>query len=179
MKKKYIKNLIFSGLVVVIFCISFFFLYRQVNLNNKSFAEASTAFQVEEQRREDIQSLNKVLSQIQNEIIFLDSHFLRNEDIAPFLDSLEKSATSVGANAEVVSVGAQDPKTKGVSIGVKATGSFESIYKFLLLLENSKYELSVTSTKIIRESSGGGSEGSSLPEWRADFTIKIISFLEN
>lgn len=179
MKKNYIKNLIFSGLVVVLFCVLFFLLYRQINLNNKSFAEASIAFNAEEQRRGDIQSLNKVLSQIQNEIIFLDSHFLRSGDIAPFLDSLEKSATSVGATAEVVSVDSQDSKNKGISIGVKATGSFESIYKFLLLLENSKYELSVTSAKIIRESSGGGSEEGSLPEWRADFKIKIISFLEN
>lgn len=179
MEKKYIKNLIFSGLVVVFFCISFFFLYRQINLNNKSFAEASIAFSTEEQRRGDIQSLNKVLSQIQNEIIFLDSHFLRSSDIAPFLDSLEKSAASVGDTAEVVSVDYQDIKNKGILIGIKVAGSFEDIYKFLLLLENSKYELSIVSAKFTRESTGSESEGSSLPKWRADFTIKIISFLEN
>lgn len=179
MKKVYIKNLIFSGLAVVIFCISFFFLYRQISLNNKSFTDSSVAFNLEEQRREEIQSLNKVLSQIQNETLLLDSHFLRSEDIAPFLDALEKSATLVGASAEVVSVDSQDPKNKGISIGVKTTGSFESIYKFLLLLENSKYELSVVSTKIIRESAGSESESNNTPKWRADFTIKIISFLEN
>lgn len=183
MKKKDVKNLIFSGISFALMCLVFLFLYRGIDNNQEIFEKLSNDYQSEENRHKEIQSLNKVISEIDTEIAILDSHFIKesqkDEEIALFLSSLENLATKVGAKAEVTSVEAPNEKVENLSISLRVEGSFNSIYKFLLLLESAEYELNVISTKIIKESGGENLGEGELPKWRADFKINVISFLAN
>jgi hypothetical protein len=183
MKKVYIKNLILSGLFFALICIGFFFLYREINKNHLLFETLSNDYRAEEDRRKEIQSLNKAITEIEKEITELDSHFIKesekDEQVALFLGSLEDLATKVSAKAEVTSVEVPNDKIKNFFISLRLEGSFNSIYKFLLLLENSRYELDVVSVKILRESGGENLKEGELPKWRADFKLKINSFLAN
>lgn len=183
MKKVYVKSLIFSGLFLVSMSLGLFFLYRGTNINHGVYEQLTNDYKAEEKRREEIQSLNKAISEIDTEIAKLDSHFIKenqkDEQIALYLSSLEELAVSVGSKAEVTSVETPNDKIKNFSISLRVEGSFNSIYKFLLLLENSKYELDITSARILRESGGEVLADGELPKWRADFKIKVLSFLAN
>jgi len=160
-----------------------FFLYRGINMNHGAYEQLTNDYKAEEDRREEIQSLNKAISEIDTEIAILDSHFInenqKDEQVALYLSSLEELATSVGARAEVTFVEVPNDKTKNFSIALHIGGSFNSVYKFLLLLENSKYELDVVSAKFFRESEGDISGIGESPKWRADFKLKVLSFLAN
>ncbi|MEI8175115.1 MAG: hypothetical protein WCG28_04155, partial [bacterium] len=106
----------------------------------------------------------------------LGTHFAQSSNIVPFLDIIEGLATKVGTKAEVTSV---DPlgDNAGLSVGMKASGSFSSVYKFITLLENSPYELEFVSMNI-QKGIEADAKGNVSEVWNAIFRLKLLSFME-
>lgn len=177
MKKMNLKNLIFAILFLLITLVSFYLTIRQMNIYNQEFLNLTNEFKEKETKSNQIKALNKVIGEIGEEINILDSHFLNTGDLAPFLDELELNAKDLGVKAEVVSVDNPTEQNKYLSLNLRVKGSFNDLNKFLLLLENYKYELEVFEVKITRDSSEALPGVS--PLWSGEFRIKVISFLEN
>ncbi|MFA6520065.1 MAG: hypothetical protein WCT44_00470 [Candidatus Paceibacterota bacterium] len=164
--------LITSAVFFIIVLSAFLMLYKLINDNNRKANEGRVAWQTETDRRNEIRTLDQTLLRIAPDKALLDTHFAKSSDVVPFLDTIEQLATRVGAKAEVSSV---DMLSTGVGlvVGLKASGSFASLYKFLMLLENSPYELNFLSLDIRRnsvEEKGGVS-------WEAVFRIQLLSFV--
>ncbi len=176
--KKFRKApLIFSIIFLIFSCAVFFFLYKKTEGNKAVAEDAQTKWQNEATRRDEIRSLGRSLKDIENERNLLESHFAYGSDIVPFLDTIEKLATEVNAKPEIVSVDIPKNK-KGLYAVVKASGSFESIYKYLTLLENSPYELEFTSANIQNLSTGDPAAQNSTSGWEAVFKIQLLSFIQ-
>ena len=94
-----------------------------------------------------------------------------------FLDTIEGLAPRAGVEAEVTSV---DPPgdSAGLRIGIKASGTFTGVYKFLTLLENSPYELEFIGVDIKRETKTDANKSVAIPKWNAVFKIKLLSFVK-
>lgn len=140
--------------------------------------QMQTEWQTETSKRSQVASLDRLIKSIAQEKTLLESHFAESTNIVPFLDTIEKLATSVKADSQVISVDIAKDKTS-LTVQLKATGSFQSIYKFLTLLENSPYELDFTSVDIRTDtltSSPDSEEKAESPEWTADLRIKLLSF---
>lgn len=60
---------------------------------------------------------------------------------------------------------------------MSANGEFEDLKKFLLLLENSKYEIEITNLDLNKEFADPSSGVTSF--WKANIGIKVISFIDN
>jgi len=113
-------------------------------------------------RRNETNSLNVLLEKVAPSMAILQTHFAKSSDVVPFLDTIEKLAPKVGATAAVDSVIASSDNT-GLVVGLKASGSFEAVYKFLTLLENSPYELDFISMDIQKVDK----------KWEAVFKIQL------
>ena len=168
-------NLLFSIIFFALSCGLFYFLYWGVNNNRKVFSEAEHAWKREEDRLEAIRTIDRSIKTVEMEKLEFESHFARKSDIVPFLDSLEGLARDVGAVAEVVSVDTGSSNSN-LTLAIQASGSFDSIYKFLTLLENSYYELQIINFSMQRDSFSGISVNK-YPKWKAVITIKLISYL--
>lgn len=164
-------SIIFLGAFVFIFA----FFLREINNNNNEVQLAEDMWQKETLRREEIKTLNSSVKIIEEEIKELETHFAKSSDIVPFLDTMEKLATRAGTQAEVVSVNISEDRS-GLLVGMKVSGNFEGLYKFLTLLENSPYELEFLSMNM---SKGAVAENSNtkIPKWEALFKIKLLSFV--
>ena len=156
--------LILSGLL-------FFLVFQKIDENKMSAREAEHAWQQEEARRLEIRSLDILLREAQADRTELDSHFARSSNVVPLLDSIEELARNVGADPEVVAV-ESPPGGKELFVIVRADGSFEAIYKFLELLENSPYELELITADIGRQGSADAVSG-----WQASFKMKLLGFI--
>jgi translation initiation factor IF-2 len=105
--------------------------------------------------------------------------------VVPFLDTLEGLATKVGIKAETASVDIA-PDSLSLLVKINTSGSFEAIYKFLTLLENSPYELEFTGFDMQKEDSILATPDLVLnkdikkqnSKWRATFNIKLLSFTQ-
>ncbi len=123
-----------------------------------------------------MRSLANLIDHIESERAVLDTHFVRSSDIVPFLATIESLAQKVGGKAEVTSVDIPQDDSLLV-VELKAGGSFEALYKFVMLLENSPYELLFISANIqnpgIQDLPTSGAS-----EWTATFKINLLSFLD-
>lgn len=149
---------------------AFAWMLRAIDGNKARAATARAEWQAETARRYEIQSLGITLEDTQEARQALDMHFAQSSNIVPFLDSLEGLARSAGASAKVISVDA--PADTGSLIAtLQAHGSFESLYTFLALLEESPYPLEFLTVDI------GASAAAEGPRWEAVFKLKLLSFV--
>src|SRR3989344_7424099 len=177
--KKFQKIPLFLSTLFLIFsCFVFFFLYRETGNNIVTSEQMETVWQNEAEKREELKFLNSSLKTTSGERALLESYFIRSSDIVPFLDMIEKLALGAGAKAEVVLV--DIPKdNSGLIVELGATGSFETIYKFLTLLENSPYELDFISVDIKKTNGEVSLDGEeSAPGWSARLRVKLLSFIQ-
>jgi hypothetical protein len=174
MKKTYPKIPLLTAAIFFVLCaVALVFFYRIISDNNQRTQEGRTAWQIEKQRRDDIRTLDRSLLKIAPQRAELDTHFAKSSDVVPFLDTIEKLAPMAGAKAEVISVDTL-PSNTGLVVGLKAVGSFTSVYKFLELLENSPYELNFISMNIDKVDTVNKKGGN----WEAIFKIQLLSFTE-
>ena len=92
--------LLISAMFFVVSLITFVFLYKAVNTNNKEALEREEKWRNEELRREGIKTLDSSVKAIEEEIRELETHFAKSSNVVPFLNTIEGLASRVGAQAE-------------------------------------------------------------------------------
>ncbi len=178
MKNKFPTTSLFVS--VAIFLISmcgFLYLYKEINQNNQAWQMKDTEWRTETLRRENIKKLDDSVKMIEGERMALSTHFAESTDVVPFLDSLEGLAKKTTTKAEITSVDIQEGQS-GLYVGMKASGTFNNIYKLLTLIENSHYEIEFLAVDLHKETTAT-EEGKTppIPTWNAAFKMKLISFL--
>lgn len=167
-------SLIFSIIIFLFFCASIFFLYMEIEKNNKVLKELEVDLQNGMSKRLEIKNFNDSFKSIEQDKILLETHFVQSSDIVPFLNTIEKMASSVGTEAEVSFLEiAKD--NSGLILYMKDKGTFEQVYKFILLLENSPYELEFTSVEMQSVSNQEDIKNKK-DLWEVNLKIKLISF---
>lgn len=178
MQNNFKKTPLFLSIILLIFCCTvFYFFNRAVNNKIKMSGQMLGEWQKEASRREEIRSLNRSVGTIEGQKTLIDSHFAQSSNIVPFLDTIESLALKVGTKAEVTSVDISEDSL-GLMVGLKASGSFEAVYKFLLLLENSPYELEFASMDIKKAVTQSEKDIKLKSSWDAVFKIKLLSFIQ-
>ncbi len=170
--------LFFSIIFFVFFSLAFLFFYKAIKNNEKESQLKESEWRVETARRDETIALEHSIKVIQGERDQLETHFAQSSDVVPFLNTIEGLALPVGVKEEVTSVDVQADKA-GLLVGMKASGTFNNLYKFLTLLENSPYELEFMEVDITREtaSSAVNKKNAPAPVWDAVFKIKLLSFV--
>ena len=178
MKNNFSKApLLLSIIFFIFFSFLFVFFYKKTNDNDQRAKQNMSTWQIEADKREAIRSLNRSVQEVSEERTLLETHFAKNSNVVPFLDTLEALALKVGARAEVNLVD-NLPDNAGLVVGLKASGSFEAIYKFLTLLENSPYELDFLSADVHKlVATNEQSANVKNLKWEALFKIQLLSFV--
>lgn len=144
MKNKNLVYAISSFFFLVISVMALYFFYIHINKNKAEVDAKNAEWQTEQNRRLEIKSLERVVKNLEDERIALSEHFVSAENPVEFFNSLEGLASSVGATAKVVSVNT-DKENKSFGLNLEASGSFDSVYRFITLLENSSYKMKIKS----------------------------------
>ena len=166
------KSLILSVIFLIFSCFVFIFLYKDINSKKEMSQLAQEKWQTEAISRENAKSLINSVKIIEPQKALLETHFVQSSNVVPFLDTIEKITKDVGATAEVVSVDvAKD--NPALIVEMNASGSFETIYKLIMLLENSPYNLEFISVNIKDSDTSVGKSS----QWTATFQIKLLSFI--
>lgn len=177
MLKRHIRYLIVSFIVFLVACTSFVLLLMQIRNNKKISDKAEVEWQTESTKRYDLNSLERSLKNIQEERNALESHFVSEDAVVPFLNYIEGLGKVVNIKTQIVSVdnNTKDKEGPSLMIGVQTQGSFENNYKFLELLENAAYELQFPNVELRRQTALA--EDSLSPVWTGNFKLKVISFV--
>lgn len=170
--RKFRKGPVFFAVAFLLLSLAgLFFVYKKIGDNKIAAALTIAEWRAEYQKRQEIRTLNIFLENVREEREALDRHFARGSNVVPFLDSLEELGKLVGGRAQVLSV--ETPgEGKDLVVTLRTEGSFESVYKFLELLENSPYPLLFMNLDMSRL----GEEGINA-NWEGLFKIKLLTFI--
>lgn len=167
--------LVCSIIFLAFFCYVFYFLYVQIITNDLTTKEIDAKWKAEFARREEIKSLEKALDTVSSEQSSLESHFVKSSDLVSFLNNMEDLGKGVSATAETTDLNLSSDKSTLV-VRIKAEGNFESIYKFITLLENYPYQIEFSSLDVVKDSTDTASKSS---VWKMEATINLLSFTYN
>ncbi len=178
MQSNFPKTSLFFSAIFFCFCLAaFFFFFKYVDNGNKELQSREVEWQTESMRREGIKQLDHSVQVIEGERAELDNHFAESSDVVPFLDTMEKIATQVSTKAEITSVDVLDDHS-GLYVGMKASGTFSNVYKFLKLLENSPYEVELMVVDMHKEAASGPADKQvSNSNWNVSVKMKLLSFI--
>lgn len=172
------KQILFSTLFFIFSIALFFYFFKMTNKNKEISQMAEKEWQVESSNRDKMKTLNKTLRAIEKERMELETHFAQSSDIVPFLNTIDQLGPKVGVVVNVSSVDILKDSL-GLLVAMKASGSFDGLYRFLILLENSPYEIEVISTDLKRETISDADDVTiQNPKWNANFRIKLLSFVK-
>ncbi len=160
--------LIASFLILLFTAGLFYHLHRKIGENNVLAKENNAKWQEEIRLLGEARLLSRGIEQVKGDASELERHFIKNPDLVPFLDTIEGLAPYAGVTAETRSVELSADKLS-LMAGLQAEGSFEAVYKFIRLLENSPYELEFISLDINKVPGQPAT-------WEMQALIKLISF---
>jgi hypothetical protein len=147
-------------------------MYNEISNIKQSSDQKLIEWGTEAARRDEIKSLDNLMRKIEEQKKQVETHFIQSSNPVPFLDTIEKLASSVNAKNLVSSVDiSQDGQF--LIVGMNVAGSFESFFKFLTLLENSPYELEFILVDIQRDNID-----SKIGGWSAVLKIKLLTFIK-
>ncbi|HBA45692.1 hypothetical protein A2W67_01260 [Candidatus Nomurabacteria bacterium RIFCSPLOWO2_02_40_28] len=174
MKTYFPKIPLFFSIIFLLFsCLAFFYFYGAIDNSNRETKLAESEWQSQVKKRDELKKLESSFSEVEKERTQLETHFAESSNIVPFLDTVEGLAPMVAAKAEVMSVEIMGD-SPFLMVGMNVSGSFEAIYRFLMLLENSPYELDFASMNLERQAPSNASE----TKWTAFFNIRLLSFIQ-
>ena len=174
----HLKLLIIPVLFLGIVSFIFIFIFNKININEAKSKEILTEWQSETSKYNEIKSLNNSVKIITNQKNMLENHFTQSSDPVPFLNLIEKLGLDSAAKTTVTSVDIS-PDKASLLVGIKTGGTFESVYKFLNLLENSPYELEFVSMDIQNlDVQNITSKKVKTLGWEGNFKIRLLSFVQ-
>lgn len=180
MKRESTKNRIFLAVgFFILASLIFVFLYRETMDNHKISENSLAEWKKESSKQDETMSLNRSIASVTEKKNLLETHFAKSSDVVPFLDSLENLAKNVGVKAGVSLVDLPE-KEDGLIVEMKVAGDFKTVYKFLKLLENSPYQLELTSVNLqnISQDETATKSPDKKTGWEALLRIKLLSFIK-
>ncbi len=181
MKNNFPKIPLFLSLLF--FCVSlaiFIYFFKEIKNNNQELQTKELAWRTEALKREGIKTLDHSVKAIEQERAELDTHFAKSSDIVPFLNTIDRLSLKANTTAEITAV---DPTLdhSGLDVSMNASGTFENVYKFLTLLENSPYEIEFTGVDMHKEIKPETTTTplvvkNTAPKWNVTIKMKLLSF---
>lgn len=90
-------------------------------------------------------SVRRAKEELDRQEALVYGHFVDNATIVPFLETIESTGRSLGAEIDVVSVGDAQGKSNQLQMALSITGSFDAVVRTLGAIEYQAYDTTLTS----------------------------------
>jgi len=179
MKTKY-KKLTLSFLPIALANILVFsgwlYLFSVIGAQKEKIAEARLNLALIEKRAADSKSLKSLMEEISEKKNRIDGVFLDSEEIVRFIEALERLGGRAGVFLKLNSVNIGN----GANFRLSVSGDFGGVLKYLELVENLPYKVSVKKSYIQLNEKGPADSGQKNEgRWSGDFEITLDSFVND
>lgn len=140
----------------------------------KNYQEASTSLKEETLKLQGKNDIEKIVETNEANIRKVESLFVDENELLLFFDEVKDLSQSVGASSELVSL--SNAVKTGLVFKYQATGSFDGVFRFIRLLENMPYYVTVDSVSFKRTIIPNEDGVTTRTVWVANFDLNLISF---
>lgn len=143
MKKNYYIIFLGTSFLLLLSAIGgYVYLYSRITKKTESVESVAIEIENEKRSQQNISGLKRsiVLTEQKNKI--LESHFVTEGKVVNFIESIEMLGKESGVVVDIQSLqpGEQTGK-EGLYVTLSLNGEFNSVNKFILLLENMPYQI--------------------------------------
>lgn len=176
-------NLIFfiSTIVMVASVATFIFFFKVVENKNKHTSATLVTLANKIVKKENSQMLKDTIDQVYLTKESVGKHFVDSNEIDSFIDYLEGLGKDSGTEVNVQDFKISEENKNILSVRLLSRGSFSNVIRFLTLIENTQYQVSISKTTLEKQSEVLNIDpktnqpipsGSSV--WQADISFSIL-----
>jgi hypothetical protein len=166
--KKFISTIVFVAVFNLVFVFAAYFLSHNIGLEKKSILDIKNQLSFYEKRIENIKEIEKSLAGNKENFSKIKLVFLDKELLIDFIKELEYLAKQTGVFLEMRGVTVSSGVKEKPLFNFKLEGSFSSVYGYLVLLENDRYQLGLEKVYIQKPKQGD--------LWKANLEVRLLSF---
>jgi len=173
--------LILYSIVLVIVSGTYVFFVFHINGKKTIAATALSDVELLHEQNNQLQDLNSVLKDINEDQDKLNSYFVHSDKIVDFLESVETIGHDSGAVVEVRSLSeevTENPSISVLALNLTAKGDWESVYHFLVLIQNFPIKSTFDRIHISRSETDlqdqDGNEVGTATLWSGVFNMKVL-----
>jgi hypothetical protein len=148
--KKPLVQLIIAGLILVFITVGYGLWFVAVDTENAKARDLAGQIISKGQESQRIAAAKAALAVLSTDEDSVSQHFVAPDSIVSFLGGIEAMGKALGARVQVVSVAADQSKTKlgHINLAVTVTGPFDSVIRTLGALEYSPYDIVLTNMSL-------------------------------
>lgn len=161
--KKFLAAILIIIIINLSFLLVWIYLYLKINDRNNHILEIKKEIISIKENLNNIESLEKLLASISIEKDIINSVFLEKDNIVEFIEQLESLAEETNVLLELTSGDTS-------KFNLTLYGEFKDIFRYITLLENMTYWISLESLDIKEQMKKVG-------PWQADIEVLLTSFL--
>ncbi|MCX6753631.1 MAG: hypothetical protein NTV03_01070 [Candidatus Nomurabacteria bacterium] len=186
--KKSNTNLIFITSIILLVVLTGFSIYFLNAIRNKnrhiSAVEITLKKKIED--KQNVSTLQKKMNELLGTNTKIDGYIVDTSRIDLFVEYLEGLGINNNVNLSVKTVDVLKNEKNKIFLGLSINGTFTNVMKTIVLLENSPYNMTTTSSYVNKDivvpvdaGNGTNKESGILPEressWQADITFNVLS----
>lgn len=178
--KKNKTNLILIFVIVLFIFSSFFFVYvlNVIKNKNKHISATTIALEKKIKEKENIDVLEKKIIELGDTHKTISGYLVNSSNIDKFVEYLERVGESNSIIISVKNVDVPKNEKNKILVNLNMEGNFSDIIKVIYILENSPYNISISSTYINKSIVSPDDKGNLNPKsnWQADISFSVLSF---
>src|SRR3989338_4488327 len=182
MKNKFFTTIFILFALILAAFAGWFYLFSKISSEIKEIIELRKNILRNDKKNINEKSLARLLESVKNEKKAVEAIFLKEDDLVRLIKGLESIRGSSGVSLKISAISAEKKKTSKPAISFSAQGTFEQLFKYLYLLENLPYLITINKISFQKEEDGkeiaqGNNKKSGLvPIWQALFSIQLESY---
>lgn len=146
MKRTSLIQLVVAIAVLAVVLGVYSFWYSLVGKASVEAAALTEEIRTKSQDSARVAAAKVALESLAKDEAAMRAYLVREQDIVPFLGTLEDTGTSLGAGVEVVSVSAEPKGERSqLQLSLKITGSFDAVLRTLGAIEYGPYDSAIQS----------------------------------
>lgn len=185
-KYKFIKSVILVLIISTFLVGGWFLFFKYVKGMEEEIISTKKEISENENRINNVQTLERLLNDFSEEEETLNSAILAEDDLVEFIEFLEDLAqrSKIGLSISSASLPESTKKRKSAPASfanpvfeIKASGSFDDLMRYLILLENSPFQVSFQRINIQALGSTQQTFLETEEDWQAIFKINVLSYM--
>lgn len=178
MKKKFIIKTTILLLITTALIFVYFFIFKILENKSQKIADLQVFIDTEINKAQQSFNLKRQNDLIDSASQTIENHFLKSSDVPIFLSSIESIGSKTGAIIVISSVEETNTPDSATSLSLKvgASGSYTSIYKTLVEIENLPYLSSINNISISSDKTA--SSGLDKDNWSLNLNLVIKSYIK-
>ena len=168
-------------LVVILAALGYAFALHELRITNAANASLTKQNNTIVEEESQIDTVRKGLEQTDARRATLTSYFVDAGNVVPFLETVEGYGKTVNASTSFTTVQMQKDPTY-LKVTVTARGSFQSIYRFIGMLEAAPYETAIQGVdirQVLPDGLQSEQAATQSTNWDATATVYVYSISGN